>query len=173
MGADALNYLNGTIANYAVQYNPSASWPTAPSPINSSFAYDNYARLITEKAQTPNGIPLDGWSGSLAAYDANGNIGTLTQGQTSTAYSYASSGAPAVQVSNQVTTLAANVQNSINFDNVAPNQQSANGWWWGSNNGGPSGSGVTPAQHPPNLAQSLEVTGGSLGRCLPAPAMGR
>lgn len=163
MGADALNYLNGTIANYAVQYNPSASWPTAPSPINSSFAYDNYARLITEKAQTPNGIPLDGWSGSLAAYDANGNIGTLTQGQTSTAYSYASSGAPAVQVSNQVTTLAANVQNSINFDNVAPNQQSANGWWWGSNNGGPSGSGVTPAQHPPNLAQSLEVTGGSLG----------
>jgi len=163
MGADALNYLNGTIANYTVQYNPSANWTTPPLAVYASFAYDNYGRLITEKVQTPTGIALDGWSGSIAAYDANGNMGTLTQGQTSTAYSYATDGAPPVQVSNQVTTLGANVQNSVNFDNVAPSQQSANGWWWGSNNGGPSGTGVTQTQHPPNLVQSLELTGGSLG----------
>jgi RHS repeat-associated protein len=163
MGADALNYLNGTIANYTVQYNPSANWTTPPLAVYASFAYDNYGRLITEKVHTPTGIALDGWSGSIAAYDANGNIGTLTQGQTSIAYSYATGGTPPVEVSNQVTTLGANVQNSVNFDNVAPSQQSANGWWWGSNNGGPSGTGVTQTQHPPNLAQSLELTGGSLG----------
>ncbi len=159
-GADNLNYFNGAVANTAVQYVPNSNAQVAPVGYNASYGYDGYGRLATSVV-----AGRDGWSVSIPnnGYDANGNLQTLVQGQSSTAYAYESSGNPSAQLSNRVTTLTANVQNSVNFDNVPPSQTSANGWSWGSNNGGPSGSKTTTAQHPPSLTQSLELTGGSLG----------
>lgn len=159
-GADNLAYLNGAVASSAMNYMPGPNAPVAPVGYSANYAYDGYGRMVTSS------VPgRDGWSVAIPGngYDANGNLQTLVQGQSSTAYAYAAGGNPLAQLSNRVTTLAASVQNSINFDTIPPTQTSASGWTWGSNNGGPSSSKTTQAQHPPNLAQSLELTGGSLG----------
>lgn len=159
-GADGLNYLNGQVASTSIQYSPNANWPAAPLPYNTNFSYDGYQRLTAASVSGH-----DGWSLNVPAngYDANGNLQKRVQGQTSTSYTYKSGGQPAVQISDQVTSLSSTVQNSVNFDLVPPSQKSASGWSWGSNNGGPSGSQTTTAQHPSGLTQSLELTGGALG----------
>src|SRR5581483_420601 len=116
-GANGWRYYDGQAAAVSSAFAARQGF-TPPAPLTTQYQYDSASRLQLAVSSLGDGQTID-LSGA-GAYDANGNIINVRQGQTSSTYGYQAAQGGHAPINNRAVSVAAQVSNSLDFAGVPP-----------------------------------------------------